>query len=334
MSHTIEGLVVTEQGIVRGRLHFDHAIRAIEPDERAADDVIVVPGFIDLHVHGGGGGDVMEGSDAVETMAAFHALHGTTTLLATTVTAPADDIEAAFAGIASAMAGPRAEAAEIAGVHLEGPFISPDALGAQPPFPIPPDIPLIERLHAIAPIRVATYAPEIDEGDDLLRWMTAAGTRAQIGHSTCGHERAAQALDRGAAGFTHLYNAMSGMHHRKPGIVGCALAHARHAEIIPDLLHAEATAVKAALRAIPELYAITDAVSATGMPDGEYRLGQHRITKLGDAVRLADGGLAGSVLTMDRAFANLVALGCSIEEASRRTATVQAAYLGLEDRAE
>jgi N-acetylglucosamine-6-phosphate deacetylase len=186
--------------------------------------------------------------------------------------------------------------------------------------------------HARAPIRVVTMAPEVDPDGLLLAWCVAHGVRAQIGHTRCAYDVAKAALEAGATGFTHLGNAMTGLHHRAPGAVGCALAHADHAEVILDFQHVAEGAVLAALRAIPGLYAVTDAVAAAGMPDGAYRLGTHAIEKRGSAVRLADGRLAGSVLTMDQAFANWLKLGLDEVEAVRRTSTIAAAYLGLEDR--
>jgi N-acetylglucosamine-6-phosphate deacetylase len=328
----IEGRIVTPDGIVRGRLVLGAGIEAIEPDDSVTAERLLVPGFVDLHVHGGGGVDVMEGAAAVRTMARFHARHGTTTLLATTVTHERPALTAAFAGISDAMEAPAADGAEVLGVHLEGPFISAEALGAQPPFAIPPDLDLVAMLHDTAPIRVATMAPEIDPDGRLVAWFVAHGVRAQIGHTRCSYEVAKAALGQGMTGFTHLGNAMTGLHHRAPGAVGCALAHARHAEVILDFQHVAEGAVLAALRAIPGLYAITDAVAAAGMPDGSYRLGTHPIEKRGPTVRLADGTLAGSVLTMDRAFANWLALGLGPVEAVRRTSTIAAGYLGLEDR--
>jgi N-acetylglucosamine-6-phosphate deacetylase len=140
------------------------------------------------------------------------------------------------------------------------------------------------------------------------------------------------ALNAGATGFTHLFNAMSAFHHREPGMAGAALAHAQRAEIIPDLLHVHPGAIHAALRAIPHLYCVTDSTSATGMPDGDYSLGRHTVTKCLGGVRLADGTLAGSTLTMDQALRNLVGLGLSVAEASRRTATIAAEHLGVTDR--
>jgi len=291
-----------------------------------------VPGFIDLHVHGGGGADCMDGSEAVRRMARFHGRHGTTALLATTVTAPVEEIRRAAAAIGGVVADPLPGQARVLGMHLEGPFISPDALGAQPPFPLAPDLALVDELCALVPLRVATMAPEIDPDGVLLARLLQRGVRAQIGHTTCHYAQAHAALQAGATGFTHLFNAMSGMHHRDAGCVGCALAHAVSAEMIFDLQHVEPGAVLAALRAVPGLYGVTDAVAAAGMPDGAYWLGRHRIYKRGDVVRLADGSLAGSTLTMDQALRNLLSLGLPLAAAAGRLSTVPADYLGVLDR--
>jgi N-acetylglucosamine-6-phosphate deacetylase len=328
----LEGRILTPAGWVRGRLRFGAAIEAVEPDEAAPPDRFVIPGFIDLHVHGGAGADAMEGEEAVRRLARFHARHGTTALLATTVTAPAEALRLAVRGIGAATARPEPGSARVLGAHLEGPFISPDALGAQPPFAIAPDLDLVDELCALTPVRVATMAPEIDPDGRLLARFRRHGVRAQIGHTTCSYLEARAALAAGASGFTHLYNAMSGLQHRRPGAVGAALAHATFAELILDLLHVEAGAALAALRAIPRLYCVTDAVSAAGMPDGEYRLGAHSIVKQGAAVRLRDGTLAGGVLSLDLALRNLLALGLLLEDAARRCATYPADYLGIEER--
>ena len=140
------------------------------------------------------------------------------------------------------------------------------------------------------------------------------------------------ALAAGATGFTHLFNAMTGLHHREPGMAGAALAHGRFAEIIPDLLHVHPGAIQVALRCIPGLYCVTDSTAAAGMPDGEYKLGRHTVTKCMGGVRLPDGTLAGSTLTMDQALRNLVSIGLPLSEASRRTASLAAEHLGLRDR--
>ncbi len=328
----LEGSILTPAGWCRGRIRFDARIRAIEGVPGAPEAPYILPGFVDLHLHGGGGADVTEGEEAVRRVAAFHAGRGTTSFLATTITAPTSELEAAMHGIARAMAAPDPEGARILGVHLEGPFLSPEALGAQPPHTLPPDPDLVARLAAIAPLRVATVAPEIDPEGVLRAAFARCGTRLQIGHTRCSYAQAKAALAAGYAGFTHLFNAMSDCHHRRPGAAAAALAHAEWAEIIPDLQHVDAGMILAARRAIAGLYGVTDAVAAAGMPDGPYRLGSHRIEKRGTTVRLVDGTLAGSVLTMDHALRNLMAIGLPLEEASRRLSALPAEYLGLADR--
>jgi N-acetylglucosamine-6-phosphate deacetylase len=328
---SLDGQILTPDGWCPGRLAFAGTIAAVGPRPGVPGDRFVLPGFVDLHVHGGGGADAMAGEDALRTLARFHAGHGTTSLLATTVTAPAADLRRALPAIARVVGDRRPGEARVLGVHLEGPFISPDALGAQPPFAIPPDLGLVDELCALAPVRVATIAPEIDPDHALLRRLRRHGVRVQLGHSCASCEQASAALAAGAAGFTHLFNAMTGMHHRRPGMVGAALAQAAHAELILDFQHVAPAAGRAALRAIPGLYGVTDAVAAAGMPDGEYALGRHRVVKHADAVRLADGTLAGSVLTMDQALRNFLALGLDLEDAARRLSSLPAAYLGEQD---
>jgi N-acetylglucosamine-6-phosphate deacetylase len=221
----------------------------------------------------------------------------------------------------------------VLGAHLEGPYISPDKLGAQPAFAALPSADQILALHAIAPLRVVTLAPELPGALETIAALVAAGMRVQLGHSTADYDTACAALRCGAAGFTHLFNAMSALHHRAPGVAGAALAHATRAEIIPDLLHVHPGAIRAALRAIPGLYCVTDSTSAASMPDGDYTLGRHRVTKCLGGVRLADGTLAGSTLTMDQALRNLVfELGLTLPDAAQRTATHAARHLGLADR--
>jgi N-acetylglucosamine-6-phosphate deacetylase len=337
---TIEGLVVTPDGLLRGRVVIDGARIAAVEGQRVGDDdwcgsdePIVAPGFIDLHVHGGGGADTMQGGTAIDTIARTHARRGTTALLATTMTAPRAEIEAALDALAPACSERAKGAARVLGVHLEGPYISAAKLGAQPDFTQAPSAAEILALARRAPIRVVTLAPELPGALEAVAALAAAGLRVQIGHSAGTYEDACAALDRGASGFTHLFNAMSGLHHRAPGVAGAALARAAHAELIPDLLHVHAGAIRAALRAIPGLYCVTDSTAAAGMPDGDYALGRHRVRKCAGAVRLADGTLAGSTLTMDQALRNLVfALGLPLADASRRVSTHAARYLGLADR--
>jgi N-acetylglucosamine-6-phosphate deacetylase len=222
--------------------------------------------------------------------------------------------------------------ARVLGVHLEGPYINPGKLGAQPNFAHTALMAEVEEYLALAPIRVITIAPEIAGHDALIRDLSARGVRMQIGHTLGSYEEGVAALEAGASSFTHLYNAMSPLHHREPGIVGAALAHAKYAELIPDLLHVHPGAIRVALRSIPCLYCVTDSTAAAGMPDGEYKLGSHTVTKCLGGVRLPDGTLAGSTLTMDQALRNLVKIGLPIAEASQRLSQFPADYLGLNER--
>ncbi len=328
----IEGQVLTPQGFRAGRVVVEHGrIRAVE---EAADvpDRLVIPGFIDLHCHGGGGADVMDAGESARTVARAHARAGTTAFLATTMTAPIEEIERALAAVDRVAKNAESEEAAIVGVHLEGPFISRNKLGAQPDYVVEGDVTLMEQFMRLGRIRVVTCAPEADPDGALTHWLCARDVRVQMGHTGCGYETACKCFANGQHGVTHLFNAMSPLQHRAPGAVGAALAHASYAELIPDLLHVHPGAIRVALRAIPNVFAVTDATAASGMPDGDYRLGRQQVRKCDNGVRLADGTLAGSCLTMLQAFRNLVAVGLPIEEASRRTSTIAADYLGLEDR--
>ncbi|RQP21187.1 N-acetylglucosamine-6-phosphate deacetylase [Piscinibacter terrae] len=338
---TLKGNILTPQGFVAGAMSFadNGRIERIEgtpiSNDRARDskDPLLLPGFIDLHVHGGGGHDIMEGGEASARVAALHASHGTTSLLATTMTAPMSDLEIAFAGLKPVCAGRPKNAARVLGVHLEGPYINGGKLGAQPNFARPFNSDELKRLNDMAPIRLITVAPEVPGNMEAVESLVAAGYRVQIGHTLGSYEDGMEALSRGARGFTHLFNAMTALHHREPGMVGAALAHATYSEIIPDLLHAHPGAIRVALRSIPCLYCVTDSTAAAGMPDGQYKLGRHNVTKCLGGVRLADGTLAGSTLTMDQALRNLVnELGLDLPDASRRVSTYAADYLGATDR--
>ena len=339
MTDSIQGHILTPQGFVRGVLEHDAAAVVRVHGEavpvagvRDGPHPIVLPGFIDNHVHGGGGADTMQAGDAVERIARLHARHGTTALLATTMTAPLPEIRAALQAVGPACRRRSRGAARVLGVHLEGPYLSASKLGAQPDFVKPASVDEVRALHALAPILLITIAPEVPGHLETIVALRAAGFQIQIGHSAGSYEDGVAALERGASGFTHLFNAMSGLHHREPGMAGAALAHARYAELIPDLLHVHPGAIRAALRAIPCLYCVTDSTAAAGMPDGAYQLGRHTVTKCLGGVRLADGTLAGSTLTMDQALRNLVGLGLALDDASRRTATHAADHLGLTDR--
>ncbi|MFT0868684.1 N-acetylglucosamine-6-phosphate deacetylase [Pseudomonas sp. CAM1A] len=327
--------ILTPDGWVRGQLHLENGrIQAIEGtpcDPQANDLPYLLPGFIDLHVHGGGGSDIMQGGEAFATIARTHRRFGTTSLLATTMTAPREELTRVLTELGEHLGQPR-QGARILGVHLEGPYINPGKLGAQPNFAHQALLDEVEEYLALAPIKVITIAPEVAGHLPLIQALSQRGIRLQLGHTLGSYEEGVAALEAGATSFTHLYNAMSPLHHREPGIVGAALAHARYAELIPDLLHVHPGAMRVALRSIPCLYCVTDSTAAAGMPDGEYRLGSHTVTKCLGGVRLPDGTLAGSTLTMDQALRNLVKIGLPLAEASERLSRYPADYLGIADR--
>ena len=335
MTMQLNGCILTPDGWIRGALRFAERIEAIDGESVAAPrdgDRLLLPGFIDLHVHGGGGADVMDGDGAIDTIARTHVRHGTTSLLATTMSASRAGIEHALTDVGRAMRQRTAGCARVLGVHLEGPFINAGRLGAQPDFTRPATLDEVSALQTLAAIRVLTLAPEVAGNLDFIRQLKAAGVVVHIGHSNGSYEDGVAALDAGADGFTHLYNAMSELHHRKPGMVGAALAHAQYAEIIPDLLHVHPGAIRVARRAIPKLYCVTDSTSGAGMPDGTYHLGTQTVIKCLGGVRLADGTLAGSVLTMDQALRNLVSIGIPLHEAVRHVSTNAADHIGELER--
>jgi len=330
----LSGRILTPSGWINGSLHFDQRIRVIKPAPVAPDDAgsIILPGFIDLHVHGGGGADSMQGGQAIDTVARLHARHGTTALLATTMTASMPRIKQALADLAPACHARTPGCARVLGVHLEGPYLNRGRLGAQPDNTCLAVLEDFDVLSQLAPIQLVTMAPEISGHLDIISALTARGIKVQVGHTQGNYDDGVAALAHGASGFTHLFNAMTGLHHRQPGMAGAALAHAEYAELIPDLLHIHPGAMEVALRAIPRLYCVTDSTAAAGMPDGEYTLGSNTVTKCLGGVRLADGTLAGSTLTMDQALRNLVTIGLELADASHRLSRNPADYLNLNDR--
>lgn len=271
---------------------------------------ILAPGFLDLHVHGGAGHDVMEASGSA--MAAFEthlARHGVTGYCPTTVTAPVEATLAALATIGQAVKTSAPGRAQPLGLHLEGPFISTAKCGVHPVADIqPPSVALFEKLHTASggTVRLMTVAPELPGAAELIVAARHAGIKISLGHSAAATDATQSAIKAGATHATHTFNAMRALDHRDPGILGAALSDDRlSADIIVDGVHVAPELVKMFLRAKGEERAvlITDGISATGMPDGRYRLGTLDVEVRDGACRL-HGKLAGSVLTMDRAIRN------------------------------
>ncbi len=298
---------------------------------------ILVPGFVDVHVHGGDGADFMDAhDDATARILGFHATHGTTALAATTLSASRADLHNAVETIAR-VSGDRPEGAEIVAVHLEGPFINAARAGAQDRASIrPADIHEVAALIAQAPrLRwMITLAPEIDGAQGLIEHFRDR-VLFSIGHTSADHATAVAALEWGATHFTHLYNAMTPLHHRDPGVVGAALTavHAT-AELIADGVHVHPAALRVGVQCMPHRIAlVTDAMRACGLADGAYRLYDYEVTVADGAARLEDGTLAGSVLTMSGAVKNMIELaGLPVETVLPLATEVPARIAGVADR--
>lgn len=345
----LEGWIARPHGVQRGRLvleggridRLDVGGRVVpEPDDDAPR---LLPGFVDVHVHGGGGGDAMDGAEGVRTAARHHLAHGTTTLLPTTITHPWSDVLAALDGIAEvrdeAAGEPHPPLPDVPGAHLEGPFVSPGRLGAQPPHALAPEVELVREVVEKDVVRVVTLAPELEGAERAAGIFAAHGVRVSFGHTradaaTVARLAAVVREEGGTVGFTHLFNAMGGLEGRAPAVVGACFADPdAYAELILDGHHVDPVSFLAARAAKPgRLLLITDAIRASGRAEGPSELGGQPVEVRDGAVRLADGTLAGSVLTLDVALRNAVAAGVPLSEAAKLTAGVPAAYLGLADR--
>jgi len=325
---TPAGWVAGHVSVSKGRIGTVHG--KLLGHGAAPEPPFIVPGFIDLHVHGGLGAECMDGEDQVRRTLRYHASHGTVAMTPTTVTAPVEKIESALADIAAVTKRRAPGEAASLGAHIEGPFINPGRLGAQGPFARDGDAALALNWATRFPIKVATVAPEIPDGFDVIRTLAEHRCRVQVGHTLASPDQVGVAFACGCTGFTHLFNAMTGVNHRDPGVATWALAHGEYAEIICDLNHIHPQVILMARRAIPKLYTVTDASAAAGMPDGEYRLGELRVFKRGLKVTLEDKvTLASSVITLADAVRNLVSIGVPLAEAVAMASTRPADYLGL-----
>ncbi|WP_104992169.1 N-acetylglucosamine-6-phosphate deacetylase [Deinococcus sp. NW-56] len=337
---TLRGHLVLPGGVVPGEVRFGRYLEAVTPLEDAPGDLYILPGFIDTHVHGGGGGDTMDGPGGIAALARLHARHGTTTLLPTTITNPWEAVLAALRGVREVMeAGGVPGGADLPGAHLEGPFLSPGRLGAQPPHPRLPTPERVAEVLASGVVRAVTLAPELEGATRAALAFARAGVRVGVGHTRADAETVAALLHAvhaagGRTAATHLYNAMGGIEGRLPGPAGALLAdHHAFLEVILDGHHVHPTAFHLARRAAPgRVLLVSDAMRAAGLGEGESDLGGQRVTVRGGRATLPDGTLAGSVLTLDRALRHARAAGVPLPEASAMLSAVPAASLGLTDR--
>lgn len=318
---------------------------AREAKDRAADRIVpvprdgwVVPGFIDIHVHGGYGHDFMDANrEAYDGITRFHASHGTTTMLATTVTASKEHIEKVLAAAAD-YRNTGTAGARLAGVHLEGPFISPKWTGAQnPAYVVPPNIGWLKEWTETYPdtIKVVTMAPEEEGALETVHWLSSHGIVASCGHTNAGYDQIEEAVDNGLSHAVHTFNAMKGIHHREPGTAGAVLTDDRiSAEVIADGHHVHPACIRMLVRCkdCGKLLLVTDAMSAAGLGDGSYDLGGLAVSVENGVCRLKEGGnLAGSTLTMIGAFRFMVReVGLSVPKASRLASANPAKRIGLD----
>lgn len=298
----------------------------------------LAPAFLDVHIHGAAGYDVMDAApEFPEKMGRFLASRGTGAYLATTVTAPLDRTLKSVSALAKVIAeGPVAGQARPAGIHLEGPFLSHQKRGVQPAeHLLAPDIATFDRLFDAAEgnVRLMTLAPELPGAAELTAHARGRGVRVSLGHSNATAAEARAAIAAGATSATHTFNAMRALDHREPGILGVVLTEdALYAELICDGIHTAPEMVRLWWRAkgAERGILVTDAMSATGMPDGEYMLGGFTV-QVAHGRATARGVLAGSVLTLDRALSNFVAFtGASAEQGLRLLTSNPAAMLGMD----
>jgi N-acetylglucosamine-6-phosphate deacetylase len=342
--------IVTPAGVLRGVVSIDGPTISEVTPERSLElgsPVLdlgsrwLLPGFIDGHVHGGGGAQCnTSDTEEIVAMARFHASHGTTAVLATTVAADLDALVVAVGTIAS-VAGRREEgAAVVLGSHLEGPFLNRDRAGAMDAsvFLDPSGDALSRLLEAgRGTVRMVTLAPELPDALTVVRELAGLGVVVSIGHTDAGYREVEAAVAAGARSATHLFNAMRPLDHREPGVVGAVLDFDEvSCELICDGVHVDPAALRLAWRAkgTAGVRLVTDAIQAAGMPDGSYALGGSSVEVRSGRARSAGGDvIAGSTLTMDVALRNAVRfLGATVVDASAMASQNPARVLGIERR--
>jgi len=332
------GMIVHVDAVKPGDLRIENGHIA-EPGDTTPTDVIdaqglyVSPGFIDLQVNGGIGHNFEDASPVeIRTIVDFYVSHGTTGLLPTTVTAPIERIRATIDRVK------QIDHPAILGMHIEGPFISEARKGAQnPEYILKPSVDKFNELLTGNEgfIKIVTLAPERSGADQLISRMREIGAVPSLGHSDATYEQALVAIERGIGLFTHMFNGMRKFHHRAPGAVGAALVSNVMVELIADGIHVHPGAMKLLykVKGPNQVCLITDAISAAGLEDGEYQLGGLQVFVKDATARLADGTLAGSTLTLDKAVKNFMeATGCSLPEAVRAASLNPAKLLGIDDR--
>ena len=309
---------VEGKGLVRTTVEFDDIIRKIGKKSKAEEialpeNAVVLPGFIDQHIHGAGGSDGMDGTvEDIQNIAQTVAKEGTTSFLVTTMTQSKENILKAMQAVKTYRDETPETGARVVGIHLEGPFIAAAHKGAQPlEFVKEPDIATFDEYNTASgnAIKVVTLAPEVAGADEFIRHLASQNIVPSIGHSGAKNADVKKAVEAGACNVTHTYNAQTALHHREIGVVGSAmLIDELNCELIADTIHVSVPAMALLIKNKPDdkLTLITDAMRAKGLPDGESELGGQKVIVKNGEARLVDGTLAGSVLRMNKAIENIV----------------------------
>ena len=325
---SLKGKIINFDDAYVGEIIFNDKINKINRLESVQEDNYIIPGFIDLHCHGANGFDTMDGWESIKNMSLYHLNKGTTSILPTTWTSTFDHTYKALQNFNNF----KNTNTNILGVHLEGPFINPNKLGAQPPFTQNPSIEFVNKVRNLAPIKVITLAPELEGMDKFIDALNELDINVQFGHSLAEYSCCVKFMNKHSIGFTHLYNAMSGNDHRNPGVLSAALQLGEFAEIICDMNHVSETSIKIAKKCIKNLYAVTDSIGATGLQDGVYKYFNAEIEKRKNiAVLKKTNILAGSIVNMHDTFSNLIKLKFSLNDVVRMTSYNAAQYLRKHD---
>jgi len=343
----IRGGIVTDYEVLDGGTLLLEGGRVSEVSREAtaeADEVheypgcFVLPGFVDLQVNGSFGIDVATQPGRLRDLSRALLATGTTSYLPAVISSPSSLYREALPNLAEGIRAATPDRAQPLGVHLEGPFINMERRGAHPARAIvPPDAGLLHELLDLAPVRMLTLAPELNGAGELMDLAAGRGVVVSAGHSDADFNSVYRCFDRKVAGVTHLFNAMSRLHHREPGLPGAAFAHPRvHCGLIVDGRHVHPEIVALAFRMLgpDRVCLVTDAIAAAGMERGEYPLATRRAYLDEEGIpRLASGAIAGSILTADEAFRNVLAFtGCTIAEAARMASAAPARLVGEGDR--
>ncbi|RAT96322.1 N-acetylglucosamine-6-phosphate deacetylase [Brevibacillus sp. Leaf182] len=333
------GLVVVGNGTISYAGKADAYGKALPDHVVTVEDGWICPGFVDMHMHGIDGYDTMDGTpESLQAISTALARHGVTSFLATTMTAPYDQLEKVLVNIAqnSREGLPGAQAI---GIHLEGPWINPRYKGAQKEENIAiPKLDAVQKLYGLSEglIKVVTIAPEQPEALEAIAWLKERDVIVSAGHTGATFAQATEAVDAGVRHFTHCFNAMTGLHHREPGVVGAAMYHEQlSTELIADGIHVHPAVMKILYRVktAERLALVSDSMRAAAMGEGTYDLGGQEVHVQDNQAKLADGTLAGSILTLNRAVGNMVTLsGVSVPDAVEMASLTPASILGIGER--